>query len=144
MIALAIEPEWKWCSADYSSWDFERPDGMRLEVKQSSYLQTWAAPSHGIIKSSFDIAARKGRWEGSAWVDEPGRAPYLYVLAYHDVRDGSADHRDPSQWDFYVVRTSDLPSTQRIALRAVRSLTSSVSIFDLKEAITERTPSPRT
>ena len=64
IIAFALEPEWYWCAAGYASWDFERADGMRLEVKQSSAKQTWqnAVPSKG----SFDIAMRKGRWETEA------------------------------------------------------------------------------
>ena len=136
MIALAIEPGWNWCSADYSSWDFERADGMRLEVKQSSYLQTWAAPSHGIVRPGFDVAARKGRWEGAIWVEDAGRAAHLYVLAYHDVRDSSADHRDPEQWEFYVISSAALPSTKRLSLRTAATLSRPVRIAGLSERVT--------
>jgi hypothetical protein len=135
MIALAIEPDWKCCSADYSSWDFERADGVRLEVKQSSYLQTWAAPAHGVVKSGFDVAARKGRWEGAVWVEEPGRAAHLYVLAYHDVRDSSADHRNPEQWEFFVIPTTDLPPVKRLTLGKAKTLTEPVRIASLRERI---------
>ncbi len=135
MIALAIEPEWKWCSADYAAWDFEHPDGYRLEVKQSSYLQTWAPPAHGKVNPGFDIAARKGRWEGARWIDEAGRAAHVYVLAYHDLRDASADHRNPVQWEFDVIPTTKLPATKRIGLRAVRGLANAVGISDLKNEI---------
>ena len=30
IVAAALEPEWNWCSADFASCDFERPDGMGL------------------------------------------------------------------------------------------------------------------
>jgi hypothetical protein len=135
MIAMAIEPDWKWCAADYSSWDFERIDGLRLEVKQSSYLQTWAAPAHGVVKPSFDVAARKGRWEGAVWVEEAGRAASLYVLAYHDVRDISADHRDPEQWEFYVIPSANLPPVKRLSLAKARMLSQGVDLAKLLDQI---------
>lgn len=65
IIALALEPEWTWCASDYASWDFERADGRRLEVKQSAARQSWAAPAHGIVRPSFDIKERTVRWEGA-------------------------------------------------------------------------------
>jgi len=30
MVALALEPEWRWCAADHASWDFEHETGVRL------------------------------------------------------------------------------------------------------------------
>jgi hypothetical protein len=135
LISLAIEPEWKWCSADYSPWDFERADGCRLEVKQTSFRQTWAPPSHGKVNRSFDIAARKGRWEGAVWIEELKRHADLYVFACHDVRDATADHRDPAQWSFFVVPTSLLPPTKRIGLSRVRTLADPVGVGRLREKI---------
>lgn len=137
MIANVIEPEWLWCAADYSSWDFERADGMRLEVKQSSYLQTWAPPTHGKVSPSFDIRERSGRWEGAVFIEDAGRAAHLYVFAYHDVRDETADHRDPEQWAFFVVQTSKLPKTQRLSLNSVRQLAAPVLIDRLHQCVAD-------
>lgn len=134
IVACALEPEWTWCAEDYSSWDFERADGMRLEVKQSAARQTWAA-SDKPSACSFDIAMRKGRWEGSSWVDEVGRAAHIYIFAHHPVADRSADHRDPTQWQFYVVPTSQLPNTRRLSLNGVRSLATATSFAELEQAV---------
>ncbi|MES2444340.1 MAG: hypothetical protein V4574_16045 [Pseudomonadota bacterium] len=120
IVAAALEPVWRWCSADYSSWDFDRADGVRLEVKQSAVRQTWASASAAPSKTSFDIAARKGRWEGALWIEEPGRHAQIYVFAHHPIGDDGADHCDPAQWEFFVVRASDLPPTKRIATAALR------------------------
>lgn len=46
MVALALEPEWRWCSGDYAAWDFERADGLRMEVRQSAYRQSWVQAPH--------------------------------------------------------------------------------------------------
>jgi hypothetical protein len=131
IVAMALEPDWKWCAGDYSSWDFERADGLRLEVKQSAARQTWAAPSHGRINPSFDIKARSGRWEGATFVAEPGRAAHIYLFAYHPRADADADHRDPLQWEFFVVATSRLPATQRVGLAALQKLCDSVAFDEL-------------
>lgn len=111
IVDAALAPEWVWCSQDYSSWDFEHRDGTRLEVKQSAARQSWTPSCTAIHvgKPNFDIAARQGRWEGPIWVGEPGRASHIYVFAHHPVADRNADHRDPLQWDFYVVGAGALP-----------------------------------
>lgn len=135
MIALALEPNWQWCASDYSAWDFERANGTRLEVKQSSWLQTWDAPAHGKVYPSFDIRTRSGRWEGPKFVSELGRAAHIYAFAYHGIRDETADHRDPRQWEFYVVPTRALPPIKKIALSGVRALATAVDLYGLAAAI---------
>lgn len=140
VVALALEPEWTWCGADFAGWDFERTDGLRLEVKQSAAQQTWISsrPSN----PSFDIAARTGYWEkGTIWIARPGRQAHLYIFAYHGVYGNNADHRDPSQWEFYVVAARSLPDQKRIGLKRVQTLTSAVGIEDLARvvAVTTRT-----
>jgi len=137
IVAAALEPEWRWCSADYSSWDFDRADGVRLEVKQSAVRQTWASDSAPPSKTSFDIAARKGRWEGASWIEEPGRHAQIYVFALHGVGDETADHCDPAQWEFFVVRASDLPQTQRIGTAALRLIAVPCRFPVLAEAVAD-------
>lgn len=135
IVAHALEPEWTWCAADYASWDFERPDGLRLEVKQSAARQSWSTGEGAASSAQFDIAARKQRWEGGRWIMEPGRAAHLYVFAHHERTDERADHRDPTQWTFYVAATASLPATQKISLGALRRLTHRSCFPDLAAAV---------
>jgi hypothetical protein len=132
---MALEPDWRWCSEDYSSWDFDRADGMRLEVKQSAVKQSWATETAAPSIASFDIAHRKGRWEGALWIEEPGRHAQLYVFAHHFVGTSDADHRDPAQWAFYVVPTGALPMTKRIGIGAVRALADPCDFDGLRAAV---------
>lgn len=122
IVDLALPEGWRWSSADWAGWDFEHADGTRLEVKQSAARQTWAAPRNP-AQRRFDVALRQGRWEGSVWVDEPGRHAHLYLLADHPIIDDTADHRDPSQWVFYPLATSALPMTKTVSLNRVCLLT---------------------
>jgi len=72
MIALALGEGFELVSANWSGWDIESSDGVRIEVKQSAAWQTWSdvtgepKPSRGV----FDISARAGHWTdgGAKWV----------------------------------------------------------------------------
>ena len=108
IVACALEPDWTWCSQDYASWDFEHPGGLRLEVKQSAARQSWAT-SDKPSACSFDIAERKGRWEGAVWIDEPGRAAHIYIFAHHPIAESEADHRDPEQGTSMSCRPGSYP-----------------------------------
>lgn len=121
MVDIALPDGWRWSSADWAGWDFEHLDGTRLEVKQSAARQTWAAPQVA-GQRRFDIALRRGRWEGAAWLDEPGRHAHLYLFADHPVGDANADHRNPEQWRFYPIPASDLPETKTLSLTRVMRL----------------------
>ncbi|MFD0848628.1 hypothetical protein [Sphingosinicella xenopeptidilytica] len=134
IIALALEPEWNWCSADYSGWDFERPDGLRLEVKQSAARQSWSTGKPS--KPIFDVAARTGHWEGGTqWIAQVGRPAHIYVFAHHGIYADHADHRDPAQWAFYVVATRDLPDLKQAALSTISRFTEPVSISALADKV---------
>ncbi|MGQ0661860.1 hypothetical protein [Sphingosinicella sp.] len=137
VVATALEPEWRWCSEDYASWDFERADGVRLEVKQSAARQTWEKDGDKPSACSFDIAERKGRYEGTRWIAAPGRNAHLYIFAHHPQADSHADHRDPLQWHFYVVRTDALPLAKRIGLASVSKLSKAVDYAGLPNAVAE-------
>ncbi|WP_172125283.1 hypothetical protein [Devosia sp. 919] len=133
IVATAL-PDWNWCSADYASCDFIHPDGTRLEVKQSAMRQTWVtkAPS----KPSWDIAARTGFWEnGTDWTERAGRNADVYVLGLHDLVDDNADHRDPAQWQFFVLSEHRLPSTKRLGLATAMRLVQPVGCSDLAGAV---------
>lgn len=135
MIALALEPEWRWCSGDYAAWDFERADGLRMEVRQSAYRQSWVHAPHVKVSRAFDIAPRKYAWEGAYRKELTGRAAQVYVFAYHDVRDDTADQRDPGQWAFYVVPTIDLPNAQSIRLTRLQKFVEPVWLDRLKARV---------
>ncbi len=134
IVALALEPEWRLCGGDYAGWDFERPDGLRLEVKQSAAMQSWSTSKPS--KPIFDVAARTGHWQaGTQWIAEAGRPAHLYVFAHHSIYADHADHRDPTQWAFYVVATRDLPDIKQAALSTISRLTSAVPVTALADTV---------
>lgn len=133
MVALVLEPAWHWCGADYAPCDFQRNDGLRLEVKQSAARQSWNTEKPS--KAIFDVAARTGRNEAHGWVEEYGRAAQVYVFAHHPIFNDSADHRDPAQWQFYVVLTASLPDVKQLSLGTIKSFSSAVQISELARTV---------
>ena len=73
IVAQALGETWRWCSADYSAWDFERNDGVRLELKQGASRQTWHRPGDAASRVTFDIAERRGRYDGAIWCCQSNR-----------------------------------------------------------------------
>jgi len=136
IVAEALDPDWRWCAEGWASFDFVAADGTGLEVKQSAARQDWHDDRSSPCASRFDIASRTGRWEGATWVDAPGRAAALYVFAHHPVFDPAiADHREPGQWDFYVVPASLLPQQRSLGLTGVRALAAATSFAELRGAV---------
>ena len=134
IVASALS-DWEWCSSDYAAYDFRRGES-RLEVKQSAVLQTWSAER--LSRPAWDIAPRTGFWvDGAKWVPTPGRNADLYVLGLHAVTDDTADHRDPRQWQFFVIPSKALPDTRTIGLSAAKRLVSPVGIDTLASKVEE-------
>jgi hypothetical protein len=135
MLAEVLEPEWRWCSADWASHDFENAEGVRLEVKQSAALQSWYVEGFRPNRGRFDIAERKVRWEGATRIEEAGRCAAIYVFAWHPVSEpAGADHRDPMQWEFYVIGAQNLPNQKTIGLPGIRRLSRAVGIANVAAA----------
>jgi hypothetical protein len=128
MVAHVLAPGWSWCASDYSSWDFQTAEGLRLEVKQSAARQTWTLAGAGPSAARFDIAHRQGSWEGPTWIHGRQRFAQIYILAHHAVAGLEADHRDPLQWVFYVIAAHQLPQSASIGLATVRRLAEAVPI----------------
>ena len=128
---------------NWDPWDIEhKRSGARVEVKQSAARQTWTeyatpkgSPSHG-----FDIGPRTGYWPPGVdqWIDldPPQRLADVYVFAWHDERKLElADHRDPDQWDFFVVPECKLPAQKSISLNPLKQLSEPVSYDRLSDAV---------
>lgn len=144
MIEAALQdsdPAWE-CMPGWSMWDLEhKGSGARVEVKQSAKRQTWSVGSQSAVSSRFGIAPTKSYWDNATgiWLEtEPQRWADLYVFAYHPEDDeDTADHRQPEQWEFYLVPEQQLPPLQKtIGLNLVRSMGSLCRFHELAELVT--------
>ncbi len=125
IVAKCLSADWEYCAADWSGWDFQSRDGIKLEVKQSAARQSWATKASPPTKCSFDIAPRLGYFKGVDWkpFPKPTRIAHIYIFAHHPGIDCSADHCDPQQWRFYVIPACRLPENAKtIALSRIQNL----------------------
>ena len=111
---------------EWASYDLETPDGIRVEVKSASYVQSWCQDE--LSQITFSI--------GRTW-DEDGtkqeRPSDVYVFALLAEKDKeNINPLDIGQWEFYVVSTSELD--QAFEDQAT------VRINPLREVVGEKVP----
>ncbi|MFD8593826.1 hypothetical protein ACFV1L_02350 [Kitasatospora sp. NPDC059646] len=88
-------------NAEWESFDVLAPDGLRIEVKTSAYLQAWGQRELSRIQFS--------RLRGRVWTpaggtaEEPSYNADVYVFALHTARShADYDPLDVAQWAFYA------------------------------------------
>lgn len=142
LITHYLGERYRHVGSDWSGWDIQRDDGLRIEVKQSAARQTWGERPGRKGKPTnpvFDIAARTGYWKdgGTQWHAEPGRPAHVYIFAWHPRHSPieEVDHRDPEQWEFYVVPTSELPDGKSLSGRKIFARWHAVRASELRRAL---------
>ncbi len=113
MIAEALGPE---CASTGLSWDLQIgdsramfPERIRIQVKNSASLQSWNQANGQITDPLFSLTWRKKPYYFER--DNPGIPCEtegflcdLFILCHHPVTDiATADHREPDQWNFYLL-----------------------------------------
>jgi hypothetical protein len=92
---------------EWDAYDLLTPDGTKIEVKSSAYLQSWQQEKHSAIR--FDISQKKG-WDAESNISlkEAARSADVYVFClFAAVDETTANPLDESQWTFLVC-SSDL------------------------------------
>ena len=131
----AVREEW-------GSYDLVSPTGTKVEVKSSSYLQSWAQKQHSSI--SFGIKPTLG-WsaELNEYEDTKRRQADVYVFCVFKHKSKlSADPMNLDQWDFYVLPTptleDNLRNQKQIGLKALLSLKPEHATFEELASAVER------
>ena len=125
----------------WAAFDLETSEGVKIEVKSSSYVQSWAQP--GLSRISFNIA-RSYAWDPEIGdlEDESKRQADVYVFALLAHRDKSTiDPMDLDQWKFYVLPTAELDThfgnQKQVTLSRLEALASPVDFNELKVAVSQ-------
>jgi hypothetical protein len=87
----------------WDNFDVQTPAGVRVEVKASGYLQSWAQAKHSRLNFGR-VAARTWDANTNEFGAEPEVRADVFVFAVQTCEDPSTyDALDISQWEFYVV-----------------------------------------
>lgn len=126
---------------EWAPYDVQSPDGIKIEVKTSAYIQTWYQTA--LYQPRFDIAPKEG-WDAktNSWIEEKQRWADVYVFGLLHHKDKSTvNPLDLTQWTFYVLPTAtldrELPDQKKIRITPLEKLgTQKVAFAGLRQAIT--------
>ena len=123
---------------EWAAYDLETPDGIKLEVKSSAYVQSWWQRDFSSI--SFKIKKTRSWNDETGYSGEPTRKADLYVFALLAHKEHhTIDPLDLDQWQFYVLPTAQLEerkgSQSSISLSALTELTAPVPFDELRGAV---------
>lgn len=125
---------------EWAAWDLTTPEGIKVEVKSTAYIQAWSQEGHSEIK--FGVPkTRTWNSETKRRSDAPTRKADVYVLCLLSHKDKSTiNPLDLSQWEFFVLPTYILNERTRsqrsITLASLLRLHGpGVPYFDLRNAV---------
>lgn len=124
---------------DWDTYDLDTPEGIKVEVKSSAYVQSWGQkafsnPSFRIGKT-YGYDPRTGEYtkDRRRWADV-----YVFALLKHREK-LTINPLDLDQWAFHAISASILDEVKEdaksISLNAVAELADAVAFDDLKTAV---------
>jgi hypothetical protein len=133
--ALEVETEFR---ISFSNFDLRTPDGVRVEVKSSAYLQSWKQKKLSQIRFS-GLSARSYDEDAVRFGTEPEIRADVFVFAIQTCKEPEAyDPLDIDQWEFYVAAADAIRDLgyRSIGLPTLRQLgTESVRYSGLRQAV---------
>ena len=120
IVARALDLE-RSARVEWDAFDLLTPEGIRIEVKSSAYLQSWAQSKLSPIR--FDIRPTRLEYEDG----EAKRRAQIYVFCLLAHREqATIDPLDLKQWEFYVLPTAtlnrELPAQRTLGLAGLLKL----------------------
>lgn len=146
IVASALNIDLKVHRNDWDAYDLTSNEGVKIEVKSSSYIQTWYQKDFS--KISFSIKAKRN-WDSTTNVLSkfPERLSDIYVFCLiHHKDQATIDPLNLDQWEFYVVSTNTINNYKRsdssITLNSLQKITQAVSYDQLRQTIIDHYKNP--
>lgn len=119
---------------NWKSYDVLSPEGIKIEVKASGYIQAWQQEKLSSVKFSIR-PAHAWNPETNTYDDELSRDSDVYVFCLHKHREqDSINILDLSQWTFFVISTQTLQTAagmqKTITLNRLKSLGANETDYD--------------
>lgn len=106
LVGLALGGPDRDARVEWDPYDLTTPNGVKVEVKFTAYLQSWAQKRKSTLV--FNIPETNA-WDPAtgSWASSRARQSDVYVFCVFTAVDpDTADPLDMAQWDFYVAPTS--------------------------------------
>jgi len=131
---------------EWDAFDLTSNDGIKIEVKSASYIQSWNQKKFSTI--SFSIKpARYWDAETNIQQEEPKRHSDLYVFCHLKHKEQKTiDPMKMEQWDFYILPTYKLDNYERsqssITINSLKKLAEPIKYNELKNEINKAYKEP--
>jgi len=128
---------------EWGAYDVLSPEGIRIEVKTSAYIQTWGQKTFSRIVFGIKPTRELDEWTNQ-YYDEAKRQSDVYVFCVENCKDQSElNPLDLDQWDFYPVSTAllneKLGDQKSISLVSLENLEVSLCKYaELRKEIIEQ------
>lgn len=124
---------------EWDSYDLKSEEGIKIEVKSASYIQSWAQKDYS--KITFSIKAAR-HWEDGNGGARGSAKRHADVYVFCLLKNKDQETIDPlklEQWSFFVLLTSDIDNYPRsstsITLKSLANLSEEIPYTRLKEEI---------
>lgn len=139
IVATATNIDIRSCRDEWSAFDLETRNGIKLEIKSAAYLQSWFQQTHSKISFStraalsWDSLSNKQSETAKRHADV-----YVFCLLHHNNKQ-TVEPLNMNQWEFYVLATKQLNDYTRsqhsITLKSLQALTQPVCYNKLNDEI---------
>lgn len=142
IVATAVAVDITKVREEWSAFDLETPEGIKLEIKSAAYLQSWFQRALSTISFSTKPALH---WDSQTNIQAAIAARhadvYVFCLLHHEDKP-TANPLNINQWEFYVMATAELNAYTRsqhsLTLKSLKKLTSAVPYDQLAAAIQQK------
>ncbi len=137
IVATALKIDLSAVREEWGAFDLTSPEGIKVEVKASAYIQSWEQYKLSSIQFSTKATLP---WDYT--IDKRSSVAvrlsdvYVFSLLHHSDQ-STIDPMKLEQWEFYVLPTSIVTNRNKnsISLKTLQSLTMAVKYDKLREAI---------
>ena len=140
IVAMALDCDKQKRLDAWGPFDLVTPQGLRVEVKASAYLQAWTQSKPSKIVFSIR-PSKEYDYKTGIYSESNSRKSDVYVFCVFECMDkGNAKLSDLDQWGFYVMKTEEINrlfgSQKTVSLGRILSAGARrVSFSELTEAV---------
>jgi len=137
IVATALKIDLSIMNDGWNAFDLTSPEGIKVEIKASAYIQTWMQKDFSKINFSIK-AARSWNSITNEMAETPSRASDVYVFCLLNHKEqNTIDPMNLDQWEFFVLSILEVNNcnVSTISLKSLQKLTKSVSYSNLREEI---------
>ena len=133
IVGTAVEMNPKKVRNEWDFFDIKTDNGIKIEVKSASYIQSWEQKNFSNITFSIKKSKKTCTSDAKRYAD-------VYVFCLLKIKDQRRiDPLKLEQWEFYVLPTCEIDNYTRsqssITLNSLKKITKSVSYDKLKTEV---------